>query len=106
METWWKAQTLFLSHNNITENKRIDVTYGWIVVDYHPQKYDLYHTHLTVGAKLIKYPGEVSTKTSDMTTAKLLFKCKISTPEANFMCCNIKYFYLGIPMDGIYLYLS
>ena len=39
-------------------------------MDYKPQKYDPYPTHLTVGGNLIKYPGEVSTLTVGLTMEK------------------------------------
>ena len=88
----------FLIHNNILENRRKYVTYGRIVVYYLPPKDDPYRTHLTVGINPIKYPGEVSTRTLDLKTEKILFNSTISTPEACFMCCDIKNFYLGTPM--------
>ena len=69
----------FLHHSNIHENIRKYVTYGRIVVDYSPPKYELHRTHLTVGGNLIKYPGEVSTRTAYLTTKKISFKSTIST---------------------------
>jgi hypothetical protein len=41
---------------------------------------------------LIDYPGEVSTKTADLCTAKLLFNSVISTPDAQFMTGDLKDF--------------
>ena len=61
-------------------------------MDLHTQKYDLYRTHLTVGGKLMKYPGEARTKKKDLTKAKLLANSTISTLEARFMFCDIKIF--------------
>ena len=52
---------LFLPHNNIPENRWKYVTYGKVVVDYHPQKDELYCTLLIFGGNIIKYPGEVNT---------------------------------------------
>jgi hypothetical protein len=48
---------------------------------------------------LIDYPGEVSTKTADLCTAKLLFNSIISTPDAQFMTGDLKDFYLETPME-------
>ena len=97
----WKAHIQFflMSHNNIPENIRKYVTYGWIVVDCYPGKYYPYRTRLTVDVKLIKYPGQVSKQAADLTMTKLLFNSNVSTPEVQFMCCNIKNLYLGTPME-------
>ena len=45
------------------------------------------------------YPFAVSTKTADLTTAKLLFNSVLSTPEAKCFGIDLKDFYLGTPMD-------
>jgi hypothetical protein len=75
------------------------VTYGRIVCELRPNKKELHRTRLTVGGNLIDYPGDVSTKTAGLTTAKLLFNSVISTPEARFMGIDVKNFYLNTPMD-------
>ena len=74
-----------MPYNNILENKRKDVTYGWIVMDYCPPKDDLYWNHLTVGFNLIKHSWKFITRTSYLTREKLLFNSRISAPEAHFM---------------------
>jgi hypothetical protein len=74
-------------------------TYGRIVVDLQPQKQEVERTRLTVGGNLIDYPGNVSAKIADMTTAKLLFNSVISTPDAKFMGLDISNYYLGTPLD-------
>ena len=61
----------------INLKKMKDVTYGEIVVDYCPEKYDSYHTRLTVSGNLIKYSGEVSTITTYLTKEKLLLNSTI-----------------------------
>jgi hypothetical protein len=43
---------------------------------------------LTVGGNLINYDGDVSTQTADL----------ISTLHAEYMCLDLKTFYLGTPM--------
>mgnify|MGYP000332240842 CR=1 FL=1 len=56
------------------------------------------HTGLTVGGNLVDYPGDVSTKTADLTTAKILFNSVLSTPGAKFMGIDLKNFYLNTPL--------
>jgi hypothetical protein len=75
------------------------VTYAWIVVDYRPQKKDPNRVHLTVGGNLIDYPGELSTRTADLITSKILWNSTLSTPGARYMCADVKKFYLSTPMD-------
>ena len=70
------------------------VTYARIVVDYRPQKQDPYRVRVTVGGNLLNVPGDLSTRTAEMTTSKLLFNSVISTPDARFACIDIKNMYL------------
>jgi hypothetical protein len=60
-------------------------TYLRLVVSDRPQKAQPRRVRFTVGGDRIDYPGEVSTKTASLTTAKLLFNSVISTPGAKFM---------------------
>ena len=75
------------------------VTYGRIVCKLRPHKKEVERTRLTVGGNLIDYPGDVSTKTAGLTTAKLLFNSVVSTPNAKFMGIDVKNFYLNTPME-------
>jgi hypothetical protein len=52
-----------------------------------------------VGGGRVEYPGEVTTKTASIATAKMLFNSVVSTPGAKFMTMDIKDFYLCTPMD-------
>jgi hypothetical protein len=52
-----------------------------------------------MGGDCIVYTGNVSTKTADITTVKLMFNSVISTPNARFMVGDIKDFYLGTDME-------
>jgi hypothetical protein len=52
-----------------------------------------------MGGNLINYPGDCGTPTADLLTVKLLFNSVISTPQAKFMCIDIKDFYLCTPME-------
>jgi hypothetical protein len=75
------------------------VTYARLVVDYRPQKKDPNRVRMTAGGNLIDYPFELTTKTADITTAKILWNSVISTEGARYMCVDIKNFYLGTPLD-------
>ena len=70
-----------------------------VVSAFRPEKAKPYRIRWTVGGDKIDYPFEVSTKTADLTTAKLLFNSVLSTPEARFFGIDLKDFYLGTPMD-------
>jgi hypothetical protein len=76
------------------------VTYARIVVDYRPQKKDPNRVRITVGGNLIDYPGELTTRTADLITSKILWNSTLSTPGARYMCADVKNFYLCTPMDG------
>eukprot|EP00804_Cyclotella_cryptica_P002895 CCRYP_009401-RA/>CCRYP_009401-RA protein AED:0.38 eAED:0.38 QI:0/0/0/1/0/0/2/0/237 len=51
------------------------------------------------GGNLINYPGELTTRTADLTTAKILWNSTISTPGARFACADIENMYLQTPMS-------
>ena len=74
------------------------MTYGLIVVNYHPEKSNPNRVRLTVGGDHIKYPGDCGTPTADMIKVKLLLNSVISTKGAKFMSTDIKNFYLNTPM--------
>ena len=76
------------------------VTYGRIVCTFRPQKDEVNHTRLTVGGNLLVCLYDVSTPTSDLTTAKLLFNLVISTPGARFITLDLKNFYLKTPLPN------
>jgi hypothetical protein len=74
-------------------------TYLRVVSDYRPQKADPYRIRWTVGGNLINYPGITTTPGAEMTTMKILLNSVVSTPQARFMCSDIKDFYLNTPME-------
>ena len=74
-------------------------TYLRVVCAYRPEKPNPFRVRWTVGGDRIDYPGDVSTKTADLVTAKLLFNSVISTENGRFMGGDIKNFYLGTPMS-------
>lgn len=83
------------------------VTYARFVCTLRPQKDEVERTRITVGGNLIDYPGEVTTRTADITTAKLLWNSVLSKrknnnghrPKAKFCGFDIKNFYLNTPME-------
>ena len=80
----------------ITEmEKGRKATYARIVVADRPRKTEPRRVRMTVGGDKVDYPGEVTTKTTDLITAKVLINKVVSTPNARFMCVDIKDFYLN-----------
>ena len=74
-------------------------TYAKIVLDYRSHKKDPNRVKITVGSNLIKYPYELTTRTADLTTSKIMWNSVISTPGARFACSDAKNFYLCTPLD-------
>ena len=68
------------------------VTYANIIVDYIPQKEDPNCVRITAGGNLIIYPGELTTRTADITTSKILWNSVLSTKNTKYMCLDIYYF--------------
>jgi hypothetical protein len=74
------------------------VTYGSFVVDIKDHKEEKERTRLTVGGDQIEYPGDKSTRTAGLTTAKILINSVISTQGAKFLVIDITNFYLNTPL--------
>merc|ERR1712085_177210 len=74
------------------------VTYARIVVDYRPQKKDPNRVRITAGGNLINYPFELTTRTADITTSKIMWNSTISTRGARYMCADVGNFYLATPL--------
>jgi hypothetical protein len=100
----------YLSHAEILSiPKDRTVTNGRIVIDHHPQKEDPDRARITVDGNLIKYPFELTTRTANMLSLKIMWNSVISTPDAQFARANIKnmciknpldrYEYMRIPLD-------
>jgi len=75
------------------------ITYMRVVVDFCPQKADPHCICITAGGNLINYPGELTMRTADLTTSKLMWNSVLSTEGAKYMCLDIKNFYLTAPLD-------
>jgi hypothetical protein len=89
-----------ITHDKITRiPKNQTVTYAQVVVNFCPQKVDPHCIRITAGGKLINYLGDLSTRTADHTTLKLMWNSVLSTEGAKYMCLDIKNFYLTAPLD-------
>ena len=81
----WKdiesTQTVrFLTHEEIaaTPSDRT-IPYAIIVVDYQPQKSDPNRVRITVRGNLLKDDQELTARTADLTTSKVMWNSTIST---------------------------
>ena len=70
----------FIRKTDIPKGRR--ATYVKFVCDVRPQKEEKRRPRMCVGGNLVEYPGELSTPTSDITTAKILFNSVVSTKQA------------------------
>ena len=75
------------------------VTYARIVVDYRAQKNDPNRVRITVGGNLIDYPYELTTRTANLSTSKMMWNSTISTDGARFAVADIANMYLETPLD-------
>ena len=75
------------------------VTYGGIVAKIRPKKSETHCIRLTVRGNLINFPGDVTTPTAYITTAKLVLNSVLLTKNAKCMCADIANIYLKNPMD-------
>jgi hypothetical protein len=48
---------------------------------------------------MIIYPGELSTRTANLTTSKLMWNSVLSNEGAKYKCLEITNFYLSAPLD-------
>ena len=63
-----------MSHDDIeTIPANRIVTYARIVAYFRPQKKDPNRVRITAGGNLIDHPGELMTRTADLTTSKILW---------------------------------
>jgi hypothetical protein len=83
----------FIRQSNIPKGRK--VTYGSIVVDIKDHKEEQGRTRLTVGGDQIEYPGDKSTRTAGLTTAKIIINSVISTQDAKFLVIDTNNFYLN-----------
>jgi hypothetical protein len=86
----------FIRRSNIPKGRK--VTYGSFVVDIKDHKEEKERTRLTVGGDQIEYPGDKSTRTAGLTTAKVLINSIVSTLGAKFLVIDINNIYLNTPL--------
>jgi hypothetical protein len=91
----------FIRRSNIPKGRK--VIYGSFVVDIKDHKEEEERTRLTVGGNHIEYPGDKSTRTAGLTTAKIIINSVISTLGAKFLVIDIKHFYLNTPLGRVKL---
>jgi hypothetical protein len=90
----YKTNTIrFICRSNIPKVRK--VTYGSFAVDIKDHKEEKERTRLTVGEDQVEYPGDKSTRTAGLTTAKILINSVISTLGAKFLVIDIHNFYLN-----------
>ena len=71
------------------------MTYDRLVCDIKEHKSETHQTRLTVGGKLLDFPGLLSNPTATVTITKCLSNSGISTPIAKCLVADIKNFYLN-----------
>ncbi len=87
----------FIRKSQVPKHKR--ATYGRIVCNIRLQKEEIHRTRMTAGGNLIiDFPGNKSTPTADLLTAKLLINSTISTPGVVFLGIDLANFYLNTLM--------
>jgi hypothetical protein len=92
------TNTCFFIEHTAVPKGRIP-TYVKFVCAYKPHKYNPYRVRMTVGGDRIEYPGEVATKTADLTVTKAIINSVCSTKAALYMNMDIKKYYLGTPLE-------
>ena len=73
--------------------------YILVVCTDRPKKPEPRQVRWTAGGNLVEYPGDVSTKTTDITTVKILINSVLTTPDTCFMTIDLKDFYLVTLME-------
>jgi hypothetical protein len=76
-------------------------TYGLFVVDIKEHKEERERTILTVGGDQIEYLGDKYTRTTGLTTAKILVNSIISTQGPKFLVVDIKNIYPNTPLGRL-----
>ena len=90
----------FLSHDEIRcTPKDCVITYARIVINHRPQKDNPNRVRITIGGNLINYPYELTTRTADIVSTKIMWNSIISTPGAKFGGADIKNMYLETLLD-------
>ena len=94
--------TIFvMNHDNISKILKAGkkFTYANLVVDHRPQKEDPNRVIITAGGNLINNTGEILVPTANIDTEKLHWNSVVSTALAQYMCIDIKSFYLSTALE-------
>jgi hypothetical protein len=94
----------FIRRSNIPKGPK--VTYGSFVADIKDHKEEKERTILTVGGDQIEYPGDKSTRTAGLTTAKTLINSVISTLGAKYLVIDIEKLCWNTPSDDSNIWSS
>ena len=60
------------------------VTYASVVIDHRLNKEDPNHVCITVGGNLIDYPFELTTRTANMVSSKIVYSSQLGAALENF----------------------
>ncbi len=82
----------FIPQSKVPKHKK--PTYIRVVCADRPEKTNPRRVRWTAGGDRVDYPGNKTTKTADLTTAKIMFNSVISTPNGRFITIDLKDFYL------------
>ena len=74
------------------------ICYTSVVCEVIPGKKDLNRTKITICGTNVCYPGDVGTNTASLELFKLIINIVLSRAGANYMCFDIEFFYLSIPL--------
>jgi hypothetical protein len=89
----------FIRRSDIPKGRK--VTYVSFVVDIKDHKEEKERTILTVGGDQIEYPGDKSTRTAGLTTAKILINSVISTLGAKLLVIDRRFEYMVINLASL-----
>ena len=88
----------FIYKHEVPADKK--VTYYRIVANYRPQKADPYRVRGTAGGDRLNYDGPTTTKTSDLTTTKIMANHIVSTKGCRGLCIDLQDFFLCTRLPG------
>ena len=75
------------------------ITYARIIVDHQSHKKEEFRVPITAGGNLIDYPDELTTRTANLITTKILWNSILSTLGAKYATADIENMYLAMPLD-------
>jgi len=85
----------FIAFAAIPKDRLKDITYVKLVVADRPFKTETRRVRATAGGDRINYPYEVSSKTAELDTSKMLFNSVVSTPDSRFLTLDLANYFLS-----------